>query len=344
MSEDVSSKIKNMALVCAVLVVGIHVKWPHDTAFSLGWFGYHFIKEGIACIAVPFFFTVSGFFLGRHFGEDGWWRRAVFKRVLSLVVPFYIWCLVAVLITVPLSMIADLLAHRPFGTSVISSFPGINAILAFDLSLEPVLIPLWYLRSLFLFVLTSFAIEILVCRLSVAWLGISFLFVVTFAFVSSPYWASILDHGYSVWGLFYFSMGAYLAQRNFKAYSSAVAISCAVIGIVLMLVRVFFASRCILAWDLCKVFMIPALLYATWHYMPSRKLPDFLASCPFPIYLMHGIVLSLLCFAWNRVGLDSLETVRALAMYVFGILVPMLVYAFLKRRFPRLSAIAFGGR
>lgn len=155
MSEDVSSKIKNMALVCAVLVVGIHVKWPHDTAFSLGWFGYHFIKEGIACIAVPFFFTVPGFFLGRHFGEDGWWRRAVFKRVLSLVVPFYIWCLVAVLITVPLS---------------------------------------------------------------------------------------------------------------------------------------------------------------------------------------------LLCFAWNRVGLDSLETVRALAMYVFGILVPMLVHAFLKRRFPRLSAIAFGGR
>ena len=116
-SQEISQKIKNMSLLCALLVVSIHVSWPQEP-LSAGWFLSIAIKEGYARIAVPFFFVVSGFLLAGHFDEEKWWHHEVGKRVRTLVVPFLIWSLVALVTSVPLSIIADLIAHRPFGTSI----------------------------------------------------------------------------------------------------------------------------------------------------------------------------------------------------------------------------------
>ena len=37
------------------------------------------------------FFWLSGFFLGRHQNEQGWWRSALVKRVSTLIVPYVLW-------------------------------------------------------------------------------------------------------------------------------------------------------------------------------------------------------------------------------------------------------------
>ena len=73
-SAEVSHKIKNMSIICALFVVMIHIGWYKDS-ICLTWFINELVAQGIARIAVPFFFVVSGFFLAAHFDEDGWWVR-----------------------------------------------------------------------------------------------------------------------------------------------------------------------------------------------------------------------------------------------------------------------------
>ena len=346
-SIETSNKLKNMALLCSVLVVGIHVRWPHDDEFSLGWFGYHFIKDGVARIAVPFFFVVSGFFLARHFDEPGWWRREVGKRIRSLAIPFYLWSLIAVSVTIPFSIVADMIAHRPFGTSVASSFPGIMPILALNLTRDPILIPLWYVRCLFLFVMTSFIIKFFVCRIRFAWIVASFCLVLGFALApEGGGWHMVFDHGYSVKGLFYFSVGAWLVSCGVKLGHRMVylATMSAVIGCVLMFMKVFSFEGSGWAINMADSLMIPFLLYATWCFVPTCGLPDFLAQCPFPIFLMHGVVFIILGLVWRNLGLAEYHLAYALTMYFTGVTIPIVALAVLRKWMPRFAAVALGGR
>ena len=88
-STAVSNKLRNISFICALLVVLIHVPsienglWLND--FALRW-----IKNGLSMIAVPVFFVISGFLLGRHIDEQGWYAKAVKNRVRSLVIPFFV--------------------------------------------------------------------------------------------------------------------------------------------------------------------------------------------------------------------------------------------------------------
>ena len=82
----------NMAVVCACVVALSHV--GYNTAVgSAGWWFVRMTRCGLCCLAAPFFFTVSGYFLSRHFDERGWWLRETGKRAASLLVPYLFWCL-----------------------------------------------------------------------------------------------------------------------------------------------------------------------------------------------------------------------------------------------------------
>ena len=83
-SAETSQKIKKMSFICSLLVVCIHVTWCADNTFSLGWLIEQGVRQGIARIAVPFFFVVSGFFLAQHFEKRGGGSeklRSVFHRL-----------------------------------------------------------------------------------------------------------------------------------------------------------------------------------------------------------------------------------------------------------------------
>lgn len=65
LTEVESRKIRNMGILCAFLVVIIHVR-PMFATGTIGWWVREIAEEGICQIAVPFFFIVSGFFLGKE--------------------------------------------------------------------------------------------------------------------------------------------------------------------------------------------------------------------------------------------------------------------------------------
>lgn len=154
MSETVSNKIKNMSIVCAMLVPFIHVGRP-SVVGSPGWWIYQFTAEGVSRIAVPFFFICSGYFLSNHFADAGWYSVEIKKRIKSLIVPYLFWSLIFYLYIYALSLVAP---DNPICYRVVKRMPIVSRLLlSLGLSPEklPMLYPLWYLRFLFLMVLVS---------------------------------------------------------------------------------------------------------------------------------------------------------------------------------------------
>lgn len=76
-SRTVGRKIANMGILCAFLVVCKHVYYPEDPPF---WF-VRWMGNGFGKLGVPFFFTVSGFFLMNRVDCPGWYGQALSKRL-----------------------------------------------------------------------------------------------------------------------------------------------------------------------------------------------------------------------------------------------------------------------
>ena len=324
----------------------IHIEWYKDNICST-WVINEIIKEGVAGIAVPFFFVVSGYFLAAHFDEDGWWLREARKRIHSLVIPFFVWSILAYLIFVPQSLITDYLAHRPLSTSISLSDGKWARLLGFDLSTAPSLYPLWYVRSLFFLVLLSPFINKCVCRFKIAWLLFALVLPKVVDALTTranlPFWTSFFGAGaVSLTGLFHFSVGIYIRRFKVSIYSKSLAIVCVILGIGVLIGRAIVHARgaelpCSMAY-----LRIPFLMYAVWYIMPSRPFPVWLTSCSFPIYVTHIIFLRQVSDVTRRcIANPQIESVVCCLLVITYALV---VINLLRKYFPRLTNFLFAGR
>ena len=345
-SAEASQKIKNMSVICAMLVVTIHVGWPKDVICPT-WFINELVTQGIARIAVPFFFVVSGFFLAAHFDERGWWARETKKRIRSLVVPFLVWSLLAYVLLAPLSIVADLIAHRPFGTNLTLADGRWINLLGFDLDKTPHLTPLWYVRCLFFFVLLSPLFKIAVHRFRLGWLIFAFIVTTVFSALpddpeNRPFWSGFLRYGISLSGIFYFSVGIYLRRFNVRVRPTPLALACAVYGVGILLLRTFVRLRGMELSVGVDCLLLPALMYAVWHIIPSRQFPLWLTSCSFPIFLLHMIFLWVMGIVIKHcpIGIQAGKIVSCFAAIVASIVLTNLLW----KRFPRLANFLFAGR
>lgn len=333
-----SSKISNMGIICMMLVVPIHIQAMGDEGSFCWWFNA-LIRHGVARIAVPYFFIISGYFLAAHFDEPDFWGREVKKRFSSLVIPFFIWSLIAFALYSSLSIIADYLAHRPFGASVqVGNGRWIHS-LGLDFDNTPLLTPLWYIRCLFIFVLLSPAFKFLVRRLGWLWLMMAYALYLGDSLwpYRCPGLKGFFHYGFSLPGVFYFSVGIFIRNCAVKYISRRVAICCLGAGLVVLLCGITLKAS-----DAFSPFFVPFVLYGTFCLIPDVAWPRWFTGSAFPIFLMHCIVL-----VYVGTVLEYLEMGGGLAvipLWLSGVAVPICLARVIAAHCPRMAQLLFGGR
>ena len=280
-----------------------------------------------------------------HFDENGWWAREAGKRVKSLVVPYVIWSVIALAAAMCLYMVSDHVDHLPFGTSIRPLLDNLwLKLFGFDFPDVPFLAPLWYVRCLFLFVLSAGAFKWVIDRWGCAWLVFAFAFVLVQNHIPNENWRQFFRMGYSASGIFYFSVGIMIGRRKFKMLGNKLALACTVIGITLLITRMVFAYHGWRGEIAIGKLSLPFLIYAVWHYMSAARWPAWLTSCSFSIFLIHSIMLSYAGVAVKHLYTTEPSVNATMAQYCCGVALSIIAAVVMRRLAPKAAAIAFGGR
>ena len=111
-----------------------------------------FLTDVLANVALPALFLVSGYLLFRGYSVAAWPRR-MWRRVRRFMPPYLLWNSAFVLFYLACAQFAPRLRARveAFG---IDTFRGALAKIA-DLTVQPIDVPFWYVRTLLLFAVVS---------------------------------------------------------------------------------------------------------------------------------------------------------------------------------------------
>lgn len=301
--------------------------------------------NAIARVAVPFFFLLSGYFLAGHVEEEGWWKRETLKRLRSLVIPFFAWIAIYYVLFIPLMMFLDHEAGRALGTTWPYAKYGILRIAGLKWDDWPAVGPLWFLRSLFLYVLSA---PLIVKSLKIA--PKSYLALLAVGFVALDVyapdpvhggWSGFLQRFISLQGLLYFSLGMYARLKDIHLSSKRLAIGAILIALTLLVGNAYV----ILAGSKSRLFAysaVPFVMYALWTFMPAVKLPRFLQGVAFPIYLMHFFFI----YNWYFISQSlqiSANIARPISWPIDVLFCILIAYA-IRKWLPKTFSVLFGGR
>lgn len=142
-SEPLSRQLAALTFVATLLVVMCHcddvmIKQDGFVRF----FGGIFTDANVAN-----FFFLSGFFVARHFGEDRWYRSAIAGRLRTLGVPYLGWCIIYCGVFALAACLGFF--QPPQGMFEFKNIFGIG------LSTPPIDFALWYIKTLFYFILVA---------------------------------------------------------------------------------------------------------------------------------------------------------------------------------------------
>ena len=343
-TNDTSQKITLGSLVCAAMVVAIHICGDVENG-SLVWWWEQVGHYGVFLAAVPFFFVCSGFFLGRHCEESGWWPRECRKRVRSLLVPFLIWSVVYAAFVVGAVASANIL----HGRGALQGLPGgrgywLRAIGVYPFD-YPLLVPLWYIRSLLIFVALSPLFAKLVRSFGRTFLVVVYVVALTSTAVLSPgRFFEFFDKVFRLDGLFYFCCGLFFAWRrnDLPHLSRRVAVLLLSGGFFAVALKSYLAFAT--GWQndgLSRLLFVPPILAGMWTLLPALSVPSRLSKLSFPLYLLHGPVL----YAGGLALRFHPECLSGwFCKYAFAVGTSVAMILLLRRLAPRITNVVFGGR
>ena len=156
--QDTSKAISVFRVLATLLVVVCHtddVMPPYARSVAVNYLGGAFSDANVCN-----FFFLSGFLLAHHFGEAGWWRRAILSRVRSFAVPYLIWCAVAfvllgIFIESARSVHSVYISGGGLAAAGVEACDVLRRVLGVGPLVTPCDFPLWYLKTLLYFVFVS---------------------------------------------------------------------------------------------------------------------------------------------------------------------------------------------
>lgn len=345
-----SNKISKLSLIYACFVVYIHCK-PEGEIGSFTWWFCTFFNRGICTLAVPFFFTVSGFFLTKHAYDNNWWKCEISKRVKTLLIPYFLWSILYFLYALPLILIANILASESLTRNLPINISDFYIYLRLNPFKYPYLIPLWFIRCLFLFVCVSpIIIWILKKGKHISLLFLLLLFPLgMIRDIFKPEEGEVLwciVGTFSFLNIFYFVLGCYLClYTHVKRYhKNLIHLSGLIWVILLFLMTLSTLYRWNLSFYLNYV-SIPIGLYFIWHIINSKPWRINLTQASFPIFILHMFFLSMIGLILKQCFpsvIDSLEICLFSSILAFycSILFSNLAHHY----FPKITSFLFGGR
>lgn len=351
-SDASSNKIANLGFVCALLVVFVHVECRPHVIGSSAWIVWFFLRYVMATMAVPYFFVVSGFFLARHCENAGWWKSAVQKRVKSLLVPLFFWCALMLVFIKFLLPVGDFFITGASGWKPVSAIEVVNA-LGLNPFRSPILSPMWYVRTLFVFVLVS----PLVVKAVKKWglLLLALLFVLHLAICAGPlagdgFWipreARSFFQGYlSLEGLFYFSVGIFICLKRVCPLSGSLWCGLGLLGFAMGCGEIALQMAGLGDHGYLIALSRPCLLVFFWGIISTRRTAKWLTGSAFPIYASHMFFLVLFWRLSRFIPEASREGFwEMFAEWSFAVCGAILMTVLVRRILPRVGTLIFGGR
>lgn len=286
MSEKKSDVLTTFAFLATLLVVMCHT----DDVLCSRPLAVEILGRTFSDANVHNFFCLSGYFLGRHIGELHWWRTAIAKRISTLVVPYVLWNLIYLAIHV--------VSGKPHATGM----KGVDQLLGIMLGSLPECKPMWYIKTLCLFILVSplFVWLLVKCRTLLSRAAFMAGGVAVYALLKSVGISGANDEalglgGFNLLGLLFFLGGMCLSRCDLKGSwmepvrsHSKSAVLAALLVWTASAVWTYFHPLCrelnILVSALC-LFAIACAI---------RRLPAVLTRNSFFIYGSHMVMLGFL--------------------------------------------------
>ena len=324
--KSISIKVANISLISALLVACIHYQDYVLDGGAAGLAFWEYFPGPILRIAVPFFFTVAGYWLAGHMDEKNWWIKAVESRVMSLLVPFTILNLVWFLV---------------MGGGNVG---GLVQALGFKRGEYPALPQTWFVLRLFLLVMISPIIAWIIKQgKTVALLAF---FVVYGCIVGRAMYCS--DTINCFWMLKAFKyvippvgLAGVTIGMAFRRYGIPTVewwIGAIICGIGFL---ILFSFK--LTWTF--YLGMPIFIYGLWNWMTEKEFPKWLARNTFAIYIFHYSFLVLFNLVYQKMGVSNLtrfSSVTILTVIASVILSALIGLAI--RRVRILRQLILGGR
>lgn len=376
-SRIASRTIDALRFPCAVLIVLIHVFRVRP---EIGRFPYPFsdtvqilLSEGVARIAVPVFFIISGYLFFSKLDRWDWsvWLGKLKKRVRTLLVPYLLWVTLAFLVEFAIVLVRHRFSGGSSPVELLSNYGwGLiywncgrhfvsfeKNVLGWAIpSAYPFDFPLWFVRDLIVLCLLAPVIHFLVRRTR------GWILAVLYPLYLLQIWIPL--EGFSAEGFFFFSLGSTLSIYGkdivevFRKYRLAsYLVSAAALFLCLWsygegsaATRILggrplaYASRLLTLPGAVAAFNIVSSLLEKGVWKDNA----FLAECSFPIFAAHTIRLPFLTgFVLDRLipgvsGIASLIKYLVQPALIVGII--MLAYFLAKRILPRTTSLFTGNR
>lgn len=324
-TSGLSRRLSNAGFICACLVVAHHVK-INTVVGSFANYWARYFSDGFCKIAVPLFFLFAGFFAAGRMSGAGWYAGIVKKRFKTLIIPYLVWTAIHCVFSMAMLIAMNFLAHRAIGENIWFWLKRIDVTLGINPFEQPVMSQLWFVRSLFIFVLMLPLLSRMANKAGVIILFVLYCLVHS---VDIGYAFNFFHYFMSLEGIFYYVLGIYVRRNGFpKDLSLLWIIVAAIIGICLVEVN--------------KAVAILLLAYAFWSCCTKVNIPLCLTSLSFPVYLIHGFFLTIYCNVLCRFVpvLQADSIVSWLIEFIFVLSLSVLT-GFLLKRF---SNLLFGGR
>ena len=314
--ETFKNKILWYNFILCILVVCIHAQNMHIFIAPVIWINrsISFLVEQIACLAVPGFFMCSGYLFYRNLT----WKKIPEKlkrRVVSLVIPFFIWNFLYYILHLTARKIPYL--GQLFDTAVPFSLPEfINAV--FFYKYNPVF---WFMLYLILF---SFLSPVIYGILKQKWIGLMVIFAVlilNFSAMLTPYLPINVNDVFS-WSIYYL-IGSYLGIHWKDAVTSKNPYIPALIFLVASCISFIFTFVHIqTGWIYIYKRCGAAFLWYLICMLPLPKARTWMKNT-FLIYAVHQIMALFL----NKVGNLAFGNSMYIGGFIF-LMIPVIVTVF----------------